>query len=1661
MASKSDANYFEIEKAFNTYWEGRETEGVKGYKPVARWLYLALPFVGSDGKMYSNNDYLMAVNYLESKKTTDNAQWVSVGPFDKPSPINPDLCPENTNGMGRVNCIEIDPFTDDLYVGAASGGLWKKTIDGWECLSNDWYSQGVSTILFDPTQEGVMYVGTGDRDGFSAAPIARGGGIYKGNLVDSFIRYEVDDETSPIIKKLVIDPNNSQYLLVATSTGIYQSDDAGESWEKLTLPSYYSDISDIMYHPLNSNIVYATVYSDGFFLRSVDGGETWTQITSIPVGYRSVIATDSDNPDWVFVITTDISGAGIGNFYYSINAGYSFTPVFSGTPPNIFQNHDLNGNIGHGQAWYDMCLVQHPITKLLWTGGIDVFTSLALYGGTWKQVTSWSRYQDYPAIHADIHDLKFTHDGSILYAATDGGVYKTLDEGLTWTDISDGLVISQSYNISQSKTDVDKVLSGYQDVGINIWQNGVWNNLTYGDQTQCVIDESNPNNYLGVLNTGKLCRLLDGGNIATISAAPGNAARWITPVLADNEIEGKLWFAYDEIYTTNNAFGYPPVWQKMTNFYDNKAIIHLERSLTENNLMYISKPNSNNEQLWLLGRYADGQWTDLTSNLPNPSVAALKTKTVTYNNDLVFMLQNKRVYKSEDKGNTWEDYMQGLPLGIPPTTIISDTVTGNLFLGTNYGVFYREPFMNEWQEFNNGLPKGIIVTDFEIYYGECENILKIATYGRGLWQTPIPIQQEPVVISEDMTIDSYTMNIFTDITVERGKTLTIINSNLKFNINNSITVEPGAKLELENTTITNTPYCDNESWEGIVVLGEQSELTFGFFTANNAIISNAQIAVKSVGGGVINTLNSNYVNNKTDIQINNYENPNTDCVIKNNTFKTLTGFSNTGNYHIELELAGNITLRGNTFIEEEVVDPALRGNGIYSYNTDLSIGPIFFPQTPNTFENFKTAIEVINTNFSYLTQIKNNDFTNNAEAIFVSTSAPVITRNNFSYGTSDETVTFGIYMDNCTGFQVEENIFTGLESENTFGLIVKNSGTDNNKIYNNEFYNMSIACQALGNNGQSGVRGGLQFICNTFENTLRNSIDVRDNNPFMNIVVEDNGEEELPAEIGINPNQGSRLTSAGNKFITHVNYDIFNTLAHFNYYYKTSEIYGYPQNVVGDVTLFNSAIINNCPSSSSVDLSVLQDLNDSIVETQNYLTELIDINNTETLLERINTTNPEEANQLRKDLLRLSPNLSDTVMASTAIIEDVFPEVMVSEVLSANPRSSKSYSVLKSLENRQNELPEPFMNDILEGRNTISHHEHISAKLTGFEAEKYQVIQKYIHEIRTDTIQNIPADSVVKVLVSINTLYSDYMQISYYLYLKDYDNAENVLYQIPIKYELNNREQKEYDDYSQIAAIEIDLGRNEKSYYEMTSVQKNILYSLSEDTLSKSGAIARNIISKVDSVYFGHGVVIPVFDSTGNKQADYNQPKLAFDVSPNPADEYFIVDYQLPVKTFRNAEFVMCNSNNQKVYKQNITRYWYQLIVETEKIEPGFYMCKLILAGKELDKKGIIIKPDQMSPYEKENAEKLYFDALNGENKPMVVYPNPVDDYLYVNFSLSVEQESIIQVTDVSGKVVITENISENTSELKFNTSNLASGVYTINLIIDGEVISTETIIRK
>ena len=171
MMNDPNENFYNVQHAFNTYFEHRDMSKVKGWKPYKRWEYRMLEGqIFPDGTRRREDHVIKAYeNYLAANPGARSlaGNWTNLGPFTLPDG-------KGYKGLGRLNAIAFDPSDPDvLWVGSPSGGLWKTTTHGndWTSATQQLPSLGVSAIPIDHTNPSVMYIGTGDRDAGDASGI--------------------------------------------------------------------------------------------------------------------------------------------------------------------------------------------------------------------------------------------------------------------------------------------------------------------------------------------------------------------------------------------------------------------------------------------------------------------------------------------------------------------------------------------------------------------------------------------------------------------------------------------------------------------------------------------------------------------------------------------------------------------------------------------------------------------------------------------------------------------------------------------------------------------------------------------------------------------------------------------------------------------------------------------------------------------------------------------------------------------------------------------------------------------------------------------------------------------------------------------------------------------------------------------------------------------------------------------------------------------------------------------------------------------------------------------------------------------------------------------------------------------------------------------------
>lgn len=718
----------EISEAFNEYWTGKDWKKKgSGFKPYKRWENYWSHHVDADGYLPSANVILQSWKNKQISKLAPNptANWTAVGPFS-PGTINGAL-----PGTGRINSMAVDPNSSNIwYAGAPAGGIWKSLDAGstWTNLFDEFLQIGVSGIAIDPNDSNTIYIATGDDDAADSFSVGMfkstdgGATWFETGLGPSS---DAGWSNGRLISEVAIDPTNSNIIWASTSFGLYKSLDAGVTWQN----KQSGNIKDFRFKPGDSNTIYAITNSR--FYKTTDG-DTFTEITSIlptSSGRRVLDVTPAD-PSVVYLLTSEAGpDYEYQGLYKSTDSGETFTES-----PNTV---DI---LESSQAWFDLALAVSPTdADEIYTGCLNMWKS-ENGGDSFVKLNNWST-NDAAYVHADVHTLKFFNN--VLFAGTDGGLYTSSDGGATFTDMTNNMAITQFYRMSVSPGNSDRMAGGTQDNAGYVANGTEWNVYTGGDGMDYEIDPNNEDIIYGFVQFGDPLFITNnaGQSVGQVSAPTGESGNWITP-LAVNSI-GEVFSGYNRaLYKlANNA------WEKWSNDFGTDNLDDIEIDPSDPMVLYVADEDT-------VYRSADGGQTFTSFSTFSTVISDMAVNST--DGSFIYVTTSNRVGTPQaSQPNIRQVYK--IPVNEDGTAGFEENITSDLptdqayfaivhqgrhslnpiYVGTSLGVYRLDDSLTEWEEYFEGLPN-TAVSDLEISLED--EILSASTYGRGVFQSPFPVE---------------------------------------------------------------------------------------------------------------------------------------------------------------------------------------------------------------------------------------------------------------------------------------------------------------------------------------------------------------------------------------------------------------------------------------------------------------------------------------------------------------------------------------------------------------------------------------------------------------------------------------------------------------------------------------------------------------------------------------------------------------------------------------------------------------------------------------------------------------------------------------------------------------------------------------------------------
>lgn len=672
-------------------------------------------------------------------------QWMTLNPWQGVTAADVVWRPLGPSGMfgnqvnfggigqlvaGRVTSIAphpTDPQT--LYIGAASGGVWKSSTGGasWTPLTDTQCSAAIGAVAVDPVNPAFVYAGTGEINTLEFP----GCGVLSSSDAGATWTAPASNPVGAYHGKILVDPSTAgrvgqTTLLAATSAGLYVSTNSGVSWTR-KVSGYAWSVAAIAGRP---GWFYAAMYSASrspasTVFRSTDGGATWgplpTPLASTSMTARMELTTTAASSNNLFAVAVNYNTRLlVGVYRWS-----ELTSTWTQLPANglITSASEYPFTIG-AQGEYNLVLAVDPRSEQrIWVAGVGAFVSED--GGTTFRSTARN-------VHVDWHALAFDPtDPDHMYAGTDGGLYVSYDAGRTWRAQNNGLAIAQFYPGVSVHPSGQWIFGGLQDNQAAYFTgSNIWNNFSMmGDGGYTAVNYNNPGIvYVTHAFRNFITRRAPGGGEQSrqlgISAFDRDGLN--RPIVMDPVTPTTLYFGTQRLYrTTSDGALWLPITSDLT--LGSGYITSIAVAPSDPRYIYVATSdgviNRSSDGGITFGQFAfavNRRFTRIIVHPTNPLRAIATAST----------FGAPTMTQTTDGGASFFTTV-GVGLGgIPIHSALWVPGTTTLLAGTEYGVMQTNNDGGTWTQGPPGLPTSIVQ---DLVWVPTSKSVIASTYGRGMF----------------------------------------------------------------------------------------------------------------------------------------------------------------------------------------------------------------------------------------------------------------------------------------------------------------------------------------------------------------------------------------------------------------------------------------------------------------------------------------------------------------------------------------------------------------------------------------------------------------------------------------------------------------------------------------------------------------------------------------------------------------------------------------------------------------------------------------------------------------------------------------------------------------------------------------------------------------
>ena len=696
-----------------------------------------------------------------------------------------DLKPRNIGpgGMsGRVTAIDVVTDNPDMmYVGTASGGLWKSNSGGitWEPIFDEEVTASVGAVAIQQSNPSVLWVGTGE--GNPRNSLNGGYGVYK-SLDGGKTWKAMGLEKTRHIHRIKIDRTDPNTVYVGAigspwgehaERGVYKTTDGGQSWEKILFVNNKTGVADMVMDPNNPNKLLVAMWEhkrDPWFFKSGgtgsglymthDGGENWKKLSDedgLPKGDlgRIGIAIAPGKTNVVYALVEAKKNA----LYKSEDGGFKW---------KMINNKE---DIGNRPFYYSEIYVDPENENRVFS--VFTYVNVSQDGG--KNFTQlMPAYRANNGVHPDHHAFWIhPENGQFMMDGNDGGLNISKDGGKSWRFIGN-LPVAQFYHINVDNEYPYNVYGGMQDNGswrgpAYVWRdqgirNSYWQEIAFGDGFDVVPDLDDSQYGYAMSQQGFVARYdWKTGNNYIVRPTPPDAKtklrfNWNAAIGQDPFDNSTVYFGSQFVHkSTDKGLTWEVISPDLTTNDPEKQKQSESGGLTmdatgaENHctLLVIEPSPLEKDMLWTASddgrvhytKNGGATWVEVTANikgLPKGSwITQIKASNKNKGEALLVANDYRRfnysayAYSTKDYGKTWSRIVDDADVESYVLSIVEDIENKNLlFLGTDDGLYISLDGAASWQKWTEGFPT---VSTKDLVIHPREHDLVIGTFGRAAW----------------------------------------------------------------------------------------------------------------------------------------------------------------------------------------------------------------------------------------------------------------------------------------------------------------------------------------------------------------------------------------------------------------------------------------------------------------------------------------------------------------------------------------------------------------------------------------------------------------------------------------------------------------------------------------------------------------------------------------------------------------------------------------------------------------------------------------------------------------------------------------------------------------------------------------------------------------